>query len=67
MTRIAFSLIMILTVTFAVLGGRGISAQDKYMLSVPGGLAFSEFRGYEAWQVVSISHDGPVMADPPPI
>jgi hypothetical protein len=62
MTRIAFSLIVILTVTFAVLGGRVMSAQDKYTLSVPGGLAFSEFRGYEAWQVVSISHDGPVMA-----
>jgi len=29
---------------------------------VPGGLAFSEFRGYEAWQVVSISMDGPLMA-----
>ena len=62
MTRIAFLLIVILTVTFAVLGGRVMSAQDKYMLSVPGGLAFSEFRGYEAWQVVSVSHDGPVMA-----
>jgi Cytochrome P460 len=62
MTRIASSLIVILTVTFAVLGGRVMSAQDKYTLSVPGGLAFSEFRGYEAWQVVSISHDGPVMA-----
>ena len=32
------------------------------MLKVPNGLAFSEFRGYEAWQVVSISHDGPLMA-----
>lgn len=24
-------------------------AQDKYTLEVPGGLAFSEFRGYEGW------------------
>jgi len=31
-------------------------------LKVPGGLAFSEFRGYEAWQVLSISQNGPVMA-----
>ena len=46
----------------AFFGGRAISAQDKYTLQVPGGLAFSEFRGYEAWQVISISHDGPVMA-----
>jgi hypothetical protein len=38
------------------------AAEDKYALKVPNGLAFSEFRGYEAWQVVSISHDGPLMA-----
>jgi Cytochrome P460 len=36
--------------------------QDKYTLQVPSGLAFSEFRGYEGWQVVSISHDGPLLA-----
>jgi hypothetical protein len=27
-------------------------------VKVPNGLAFSEFRGYEAWQVVSVSQDG---------
>jgi hypothetical protein len=52
----------------AVFGGWAISAQDKYELRVPNGLAFSEFRGYEAWQVVSISQDGPhiavILADP---
>src|ERR1700727_3975086 len=31
------------------------SAQDKYSLRLPNGLAFSEFRGYEGWQVVSVS------------
>ena len=31
------------------------AAQDKYTLSVPNGLAFSDFRGYEHWQVVSVS------------
>ena len=39
-----------------------LSAQDKYTLKVPNGLAFSEFRGYEAWQVVSISQDAPLVA-----
>jgi mono/diheme cytochrome c family protein len=39
-----------------------ISTQDKYTLKIPNGLAFSEFRGYEDWQTVSISHDGNVMA-----
>jgi len=47
---------------FALVGGLAISAQDKYTVKVPGGLAFSEFRGYEAWQVVSISQDGPAVA-----
>jgi hypothetical protein len=30
--------------------------QDKYTVKVPGGLGFAEFRGYERWQVVSVSH-----------
>ncbi len=33
------------TVWLAVLGGYAMSAQDKYSVKVPGGLAFSEFRG----------------------
>jgi hypothetical protein len=39
----------------AALGGRAVSAEDKYALQVPGGLAFSEFRGYEDWQLVGVS------------
>src|SRR5215468_8940436 len=46
----------------AVVGGRAIYAQDKYNVRVPGGLAFSEFRGYEAWQVISISRNAKVVA-----
>ena len=46
----------------AVVGGWAMSAQDKYTVQVPNGLAFSEFRGYEAWRVVSISRDGDLMA-----
>ncbi len=58
MARISSSMIAIIVVALAVLGGSAISAQDKYTVKVPNGLAFSEFRGYEAWQVVSISQDG---------
>lgn len=36
--------------------------QDKYTLKVPGGLAFSEFRGYEAWQTISVSRNEKVVA-----
>ncbi len=39
-----------------------ISTQDKYALKIPNGLAFSEFRGYESWQVISISHNGGAVA-----
>jgi cytochrome P460 len=46
----------------AVFGGRAISAQDKYTVQVPNGLAFSEFRGYEGWQTVSISHAEELLA-----
>ena len=45
----------------AVLGVRAISAQDtgqaKYTVRVPNGLAFSEFKGYESWQTISVSHN----------
>ncbi len=44
-------------VVLAVLGGRAISLQDKYTVQVPGGLAFSEFRGYEDWPVIAISRE----------
>jgi Cytochrome P460 len=62
MTRISFSLVVIITITLAVMGGRAISAQDRYALQVPGGLAFSEFSGYEDWQIVAASHNGDKIA-----
>jgi hypothetical protein len=37
----------------AVLGLRAFSAQDTCILGVPNGLAFSDFSGYEYWQVVA--------------
>jgi hypothetical protein len=61
-----------IAVALAVLGGGAISAQDKYTLQVPNGLAFSEFRGFEGWQTVAVSQTGglievilanPVMID----
>jgi hypothetical protein len=50
----------ILTAVFAALFiclvATGVfAAQDKYTLRVPDGLAFSDFRGYENWQVVAVS------------
>lgn len=37
------------------LGGIALAQQDRYTLSVPNGLAFSEFKGYDAWQDVAVS------------
>jgi hypothetical protein len=42
-------------VFLSVLAALVVAAQDKYTVSVPNGLAFSDFRGYENWQVVSVS------------
>jgi hypothetical protein len=56
----------IAVVWLSVLGGLVISAQDsaasKYEVKVPGGLAFSEFRGYEAWQTISLSRNDRFVA-----
>ncbi len=41
--------------SLAALGGIALAAQDKYTVQVPGGLAFSDFRGYENWQPVAVS------------
>jgi hypothetical protein len=46
----------------AVFGGMALAQHDKYTLRVPGGLAFSEFRGYESWQVVATSHNDKLVA-----
>jgi hypothetical protein len=54
--------IPMITGVLVILGVWAIAAQDKYTVKVPNGLAFSEFRGYESWQVVSISQDGPLVA-----
>jgi hypothetical protein len=49
-------------ITAMGLAALGVFAQDKYTVKVPGGLAFSEFRGYEGWQAVSMSEDGGLYA-----
>src|ERR1700678_1857449 len=38
--------------------GAAISAQDRYSLKVPGGLAFPEIKGHDTWQAISVSHTG---------
>ena len=49
------SILMVATAaaTLALAGGVALSAQDKYSLKSPSGIAFSEFKGYEDWAVIS--------------
>jgi hypothetical protein len=61
MPRVLSWLTVIVAVVLAVPGGMAISAQDKYTLQVPDGLSFSDFRGYESWQVVSVAKTEEVL------
>ena len=54
MKRIPF-LITIGAGSLAVLGGMALRGAGQVRRQVPGGLAFSEFRGYEEWPVVAVS------------
>jgi len=49
------------TAVLAVLGFTSDSAQDKYSLKSPSGIAFSDFRGYEDWSVVSSARTDEVL------
>ena len=55
--------IAIATAVLAVLGAAALFAQgaDKYLLKSPSGLAFSDFRGYEDWSVVSSARTDEVL------
>jgi Cytochrome P460 len=61
MRRVLFPAIVIAAVALAFLGGRAISAQDKYTVQVPDGLSFSEFKGYEDWQTIAVSQSGDLI------
>jgi Cytochrome P460 len=53
--------IAIATALLAVLVATLVYAQDKYSLISPGGIAFSDFRGYEDWSVVSSARTDEVL------
>ncbi len=62
MKKILIGVAVVIGVVMRVSSGSAGSAQDRYTVKVPGGLAFKEFKGYESWEVVSISQDGPHIA-----
>jgi hypothetical protein len=62
MKKTQITAIAVIAIILAALGGMALAQQDKYTLKVPGGLAFSEFRGYEGWQVVATSQNDMLVA-----
>src|SRR3954453_15482868 len=59
MTKISCSIMAMMAVS--LVGGTAVYAQDKYSLKSPGGIAFSEFQGYEDWAVVSSARTDEVL------
>src|SRR6476659_6624720 len=53
--------IAITTAGLVVVGGAAVYAQDKYSLNSPSGIAFSDFKGYEDWAVVSSARTDEVL------
>jgi hypothetical protein len=48
-------------VSLAVVAGSVETSQDKYNLKSPSGIAFSDFKGYEDWAVVSSARTDEVL------
>jgi len=53
--------IAVATALVAFLAGITVHAQDKYALKSPSGIAFSDFKGYEDWAVVSSARTDEVL------
>jgi hypothetical protein len=58
-----FTVVVIAAAVLAVLGAAAPFAQgqDKYSLKSPGGIAFSDFRGYEDWADVSSARTDEIL------
>ncbi len=53
MNRKSMQFVVATMLALAVVSGIALSAQDKYTLKLPHGLAFSDFKGYQDWQLIS--------------
>ena len=61
----SFTIVATAVAVLAVLGAAVLLAQgqdnDKYSLKSPSGIAFSDFRGYEDWSVVSSARTDEIL------
>ncbi len=56
-----FTIFVTAMAVLTVLVATAVYAQDKYSLKSPSGIAFSDFRGYEDWAVVSSARTDEVL------
>lgn len=56
-----FSIVTAAVAVLALLLATVVDAQDKYSLKSPSGIAFSDFRGYEDWAMVSSARTDEVL------
>jgi len=54
--------ILLPSIVLLGLGPIALAKLNKDTVAVPGGLAFSEFKGYEQWEFISLSHGEKVVA-----
>ena len=48
-------MVALAAIAIAALAATAVYAQEKYSLKSPSGIAFSDFKGYEDWAMVSSS------------
>jgi hypothetical protein len=53
MNRKTMRIVGTMMLALAAVSGVAVSGQDKYTLQLPDGLRFSDFKGYEDWQLIS--------------
>jgi len=58
---VRFTVVAAVVAVLAVLVIAAIDPPDKYSLKSPGGIAFSDFRGYEDWAVVSSARTDKIL------
>jgi hypothetical protein len=61
MIRARTAMIVACTIALSSLGRETVRAQEKYSLKSPSGIAFSDFKGYEDWAVVSSARTDDVL------
>jgi hypothetical protein len=62
MKRLPLWLLATIPGVLAILGGAAFSGEGKDTVQVPNGLAFAEFKGYERWEIIGLSHGGERLA-----